>query len=124
MLIDRVIVLAETADKQNVVVLSVDGLNKDPSAMRSLSGAQRGAVALWSIVSTVVFIAGIVGSFIWHWWAFLPATALAVVLHWANAKSLTDFNLEFLPRDAITIERLTQRGLVWTAPSRSVVPEG
>jgi hypothetical protein len=124
MLIDRVVILSEMADKQNVVVLSVDALNKDPSVIGSLGGRRKGAALLLDVVGTVVFIAGIVGSFMWHWWAFLPATALTLLLHRANLKSLTDFNLERLPKDASTIERLTHKGLVWTAPARSVVPEG
>lgn len=123
MAIDRVIIVGEAPDKQHVTVLSVDGMNKDPAFVRSLSAGQKAATVSWDIVGTLIFVAGVVLSILWHWWAFVPATVVMAVLHKANIKSLTEFNLETVAKSPGAMERLTQRGLVWSAPAKSVVPE-
>lgn len=121
--IDRVIVIGRSSDPQRVIVLNIDALNKSPQLLARFNPGYHYATKFWTLVSCLIFIGGIVLSFIWQSWAFLAALALSIALYRANQKSVADFAREALVSDPNAANYFATLGLVWEVNERSLVVE-
>jgi hypothetical protein len=65
---------------------------------------------------------GIALSLLWHWWAFIAGFALAVTILKATRRSKADFVVAMLATNREARAHFVEQGLIWEAPTQSVVP--
>ena len=120
--VEHVIVVEKSADQQRLVVLSVDELVKNPAMMETYDSGYKWMTVLWSLVGAITFLGGVALSLLWQWWAFIAGFVLAVMLLKATRRSKLDFLVEKLATNREARTRFAEQGLIWEAPSQSVVP--
>jgi len=120
--IDHVVVVGRSADQQRLVVLSVDALVMNPALLQTYGSGYKWATVFWNVVGTVMFLGSIACSFLWHWWAFTAGFVLAVMILKATRRSKADFVVEKLATSQEARARFMEQGLIWEAPTQSVVP--
>lgn len=123
MLVDRVIVIGESEDKQSVRVLNVDAIGKDPKLMLPYGKRYALADIFWRYIAIIVLIVGVVFSFLWHWWAFIPGFAACTMILKATRQSTVDFAVEILANNKNACADWARLGLIWDAPIQSLVPD-
>src|SRR5262245_10359664 len=111
--IDRVIVIGKSSDPDRVIVLSVDALSRDRNLLKRFNPSYYRATTFWDVIGTLIMIAGIPLSFVWHWWAFLVGFGVAAILHRSNQKSIADFAYEVLASNPDSVRFFASLGLVW-----------
>jgi hypothetical protein len=119
--IARVLILSEGPD--GVLVLDVDALHKNPVHLKRFNPGYTAATKFWGFISSLIVLAGVVLSFVWHWWAFLPGFALGFIIYRANAASTADFAIEAIQKNPGAIAYFTSSGLTWLAPRTSLVAD-
>lgn len=120
--IDHVIVVGKSADQQRLVVLSVGALVKNPALTQTYGSGYKWATVFWNVVGAIMFLGSIACSFLWHWWAFIAGFVLAVMILKATRRSKADFVVEILATNREARARFMEQGLIWEAPTQSVVP--
>jgi len=60
-------------------------------------------------------------SFLWHWWAFIAGFVLAVMILKATRRSKADFVVAMLATNREARAHFVEQGLIWEAPTQSVV---
>lgn len=122
MAIDRVIVIAESDDKQRVRVLNVDALSKNPKLMLPFASGYALAATFWTYTGLLIMLAGVALSFLWHWWAFIAGFLLAMMVLKATKQSTADV-AQMLVQSESARAHFARLGLIWEASSQGVVPE-
>lgn len=121
MLIDRVVVVGKSDDGSTLRVLSIDGLQNSVSVKKQFT-RYFSSNANWNLVCLTSLVVGVGTSFLWHWWAFIPAL---VVAGWSGAKSKSsggDAGLRILADHPSALDGFLRDGLVWEAPANKVLP--
>ncbi|WP_152048807.1 hypothetical protein [Aureimonas psammosilenae] len=77
--------------------------------------------ATWSLVALAVLVAGVAGSILWQWWAFIPALVVAGWAGFRGKNSGGDAALRILADHPWALERFLRDGLVWEAPANAVI---
>jgi hypothetical protein len=122
MAIDRVIVIAESDDKQRVRVLNVDALSKNPKLMLPFASGYALAATFWTYAGLLVVVAGVALSFLWHWWAFMPGFLLAMLVL-KTTKQNTAEVAQMLVQNDVARAHFAQLGLIWETSSKGIMPE-
>ena len=120
--IDHVIVVGKSADQQRLVVLSVDALVKNPALMQTYGSGYKWATVFWNLVGAIMFLGGFALSLLWHCWAFIAGFVLAVMILKATRRSKADFVVAMLATNREARAHFVEQGLIWEAPTQSVVP--
>ena len=117
--IARVLVLGERDGE--ALCLDPAPFDKSPDLLRPFNPGYAFALKFWRWVSVLVLLAGIVLSFIWHWWAFLLGFLLSYAVHQMNAKSAGQFAAQaFKQHEAATAE-FQRLGALFFVPASKVV---
>jgi hypothetical protein len=124
MLIDRVIIVGRDEDRKQVVVLSVDELDKNPDLLRRYGSSYPAAIKFWRIVGGVIFLGMVALSFFWRWWAFIIGLIAGIMVLKANRQSTADFAMQIIADNRAAIDHFNELGLIWVASEDSVVPAG
>ncbi|MBB3938098.1 hypothetical protein [Aureimonas phyllosphaerae] len=120
MAIDRVLVVGRSEDGSTLRVLSIDGLQSSEWAKKEFTRYFVGN-ATWNLVALVALVVGAAASFLWQWWAFVPAL---VVAGWAGFRGKSSGGgaaTRILADHPWALERFIRDGLVWETPANKVV---
>lgn len=118
--IARVVVVLHEIRGESATVVDVDKLAERPDILSAYGGSYSAAVKFWRAVASVILVAGIVLSFVWQWWAFVPGFVIALVVYRANNRSAGDFVLELITRQPDVLVELRRMGLVWEVPANTL----
>jgi hypothetical protein len=121
-MIDRVIVIGETEDKQFVEGLCVDVLDRNPKLPKPFGAGYYYATMTWNFVGFLIFAGGAALSFYWRWWAFIPGCFVATAFWRNNRRSVGDFALQILKSNPSAYQHFKSAGLVWQARAEAPVP--
>lgn len=89
-------------DNHAVLKMRAYGVFDDVEGLKSVDSAG----TIWMIIGYVVLLAGIVASFMYQWWIFIPAIILHTMLHNANKKSVIQGILDIVLSNKSFYERL------------------
>ena len=89
--------------------------------MQTYGSGYKWATVFWNVVGAIMFLGGIAVSSLWHWWAFIAGFVLAVMILKATRRSKADFLIEKLATNREAMARFVEQGLIWEAPTQSIV---
>jgi hypothetical protein len=83
--------LIVSIDEGEATVLDLDPIIQNPRILDEISQGYAFAIRFWDWFGAAVFWGGIIASFTWHWWVFLPASMAATIVWRMNRKSVAQF---------------------------------
>lgn len=114
-MIARVLVL--TVEGERATVVELDPILREPRILDAVAKGYSSAVRIWDWAGAAVFWGGVVASFFWNWWTFIPGFAVASIIWRINRRSAIQFTagaIEGFPERAMLV--FSSRGLIWEAP--------
>ncbi len=117
--VSRVVILGEQ-DGQ-ALVLDPGPIYNNPDILRPFNPSHALAIKVWKWAVVALWLVGIAASFLWHWWAFIPALLLAHMLYLANQKSAGQLGAQVFREHAIAAAEFQNKGILWFAASTAVL---
>jgi hypothetical protein len=117
--ISRVLILSEQ-DGQ-ALCLDPAPFDRKPELLRAYNPGYVFALKFWRWISALVVVAGIAGSFLWHWWVFIPGLLLSTFIHQMNSKSAGQFAAEAFRQHESAAREFQTFGALFMVPGARVL---
>jgi hypothetical protein len=95
--------------------------DKKPDLLRPFNPGYTFALKLWRWVSALLLLGGIIASFVWHWWAFIPGFLLSFMVHQMNSKSAGQFAAQAFKQHDDAAREFEKIGALFVVPTERIV---
>ncbi len=102
-------------------VLDPGPIYNKPDLLRPFDPRFSTAITVWKWAIPVMWIVGIAASFLWHWWAFIPALLVAHMIYLGNQKSAGQFGAQVFKKHDNAAAEFQAKGILWFVDSGRVV---
>lgn len=82
------------------VIVDVRAIRSNPKLLKEFDSGYSFALRFWEVALFVLFWGGVLLSFAWKWWIFLPATLMFWFLHKGQDVSAYQFTTDVIRKNA------------------------